>query len=42
MSMNLKPSPEGLKNIECKKGMPPVRLPTPYVPPTDLLEKQEN
>ncbi len=29
------------KNAECKKGMPPVRPPIPYVPPTDLHEKQE-
>jgi hypothetical protein len=29
------------KNAECEKGTPPVRLPIPYVPPTDLLEKQE-
>jgi hypothetical protein len=41
MSSNLKSLPEGLKNTECVKGMPPVRLPIPYVPPTDLLEKRE-
>jgi hypothetical protein len=41
MSTNLKPLPEGLKNTECEKGMPPVRPPIPYVPPTDLLEKWE-
>jgi hypothetical protein len=29
-----------LKDTECKKGAPPVRLPTLYVPPTDLLKKQ--
>jgi hypothetical protein len=41
MSMNLKSLPEGLKNTKCKKGMPPIRRPIPYVPPTDLLKKQE-
>jgi hypothetical protein len=41
MSTNLKSLPEGLKNVECKKGTPLVRPPIPYVPPTDLLEKQE-
>ncbi len=41
MSSNLKSPLEGLKNAECKKGMPPVRPPIPYVPPTDLLEKRE-
>ncbi len=41
MSLNLKSLPEGLKNAECEKGTPPVRPPIPYVPPTDLLEKQE-
>ncbi len=41
MSSSLKPSPEGLKNTECKKDTPPVRPPIPYVPPTDLHEKQE-
>jgi hypothetical protein len=41
MSTNLKSPPEGLKNAKCKKGMPPVRPPIPYVPPTDLLEKWE-
>jgi hypothetical protein len=41
MSSNLKSPPEGLKNSECKKGMPPNRSPIPYVPPTDLLKKQE-
>ncbi len=41
MSLNLKSPPKGLKNAECKKGTPPVRLPMPYVPPTDLLKKQE-
>ncbi len=37
----LKSLPEGLKNAECKQGTTPVRLPIPYVPPTDLLEKWE-
>jgi hypothetical protein len=41
MSLNLMSPPEGLKNAECKKGTPPVRLPILYVPPTDLLEKRE-
>jgi hypothetical protein len=41
MSTNLKSLPEGLKNVKCKKGMPPVRPPIPYVPPTDLHKKQE-
>jgi hypothetical protein len=41
MSSNLKSLPEGLKNAECKKGTPPVRPPIPYVPLTDLHEKQE-
>ncbi len=34
MSLNLKSPSEGLKNAEWKKGMLPVRLPIPYVPPT--------
>ncbi len=41
MSLNLKSPLEGLKNAKCKKGTPPVRPPILYVPPTDLLEKQE-
>jgi hypothetical protein len=41
MSSNLKSPPEGLKNAECKKGMPPVRPPIPYVSPTDIHEKRE-
>ncbi len=41
MSSSLKSPPEGLKNAECKKGTPPVGPPIPYVPPTDLHEKQE-
>jgi hypothetical protein len=41
MSSSLKSLPEGLKNAECNKGTLPVRLPIPYVPPTDLHEKQE-
>jgi hypothetical protein len=41
MSSSLKSLPEGLKNAKCKKGTPPVRPPIPYVPPTDLHEKQE-
>jgi hypothetical protein len=41
MSSSLKSQPEGLKNAECKKGTPPVRLPISYVPLTDLHEKRE-
>jgi hypothetical protein len=41
MSSNLKSPLKGLKNAKCKKGMLPARQPIPYVPPTDLLEKQE-
>jgi hypothetical protein len=41
MSSSLKSQLEGLKNAECKKGTPPVRPPIPYVPPTNLHEKQE-
>jgi hypothetical protein len=41
MSLNLKSPLEGLKNTKCKKVMLLVRLPIPYVPLTDLLEKRE-
>jgi hypothetical protein len=41
MSMNLKSLPEGLKNVKCEKGMPPVRPPILYVPPTHLLKKRK-
>jgi hypothetical protein len=41
MSSSLKSPLEGLKNAKCEKGAPPVRPPIPYVPPTDLHEKQE-
>jgi hypothetical protein len=41
MSASLKSPPEGLKNPEWEKGTLPVRLPIPYVPPTDLHEKRE-
>jgi hypothetical protein len=41
MSSSLKSPPEGQKNTECKKGTPPIRPPIPYVPPTNLHEKQE-
>jgi hypothetical protein len=41
MSTNLKSPPEGLQNAKCKKGMPPVRPLIPYVPRSDLHEKQE-
>ncbi len=41
MSSSLKSLPEGLNNAECEKGTPPIRPPIPYVPPTNLHEKQE-
>ncbi len=41
MSSSLKSPPECLTNAKCKKGAPPVRLPIPYVPPTDLHKKRE-
>jgi hypothetical protein len=41
MSFNFKSPPEGLKNLECKKGKSVAQPPIPYVPPLDLLEKQE-
>jgi hypothetical protein len=41
MSSSLKSPLEGLKNAKYKKGTLPVRLPIPYVPLTDLHEKQE-
>jgi hypothetical protein len=41
MSSSLKSPPKGLKNAECKKGTLPVRLPIPYVPPTNLHEQHE-
>jgi hypothetical protein len=41
MSTNLKFPLESLNNTECEKVTPPVRLPIPYVPLTDLLEKWE-
>jgi hypothetical protein len=41
MSSSLESPSEGVKNSECKKGMPPIRLPIPYVPPTDLHDKKE-
>jgi hypothetical protein len=41
MSSSLKSPPEGLKNVECEKGMLLVRPPIPYVLPTNLHEKQE-
>jgi hypothetical protein len=41
MSSSLKSPPKGLKNPECKKGIPPVRPLILYVPPTDLHKKQE-
>ncbi len=40
MSSNLKSLPEGLKNLECEKGMLIARPPIPYVPPADLHKKQ--
>jgi hypothetical protein len=41
MSLNLKSPPEGLKNAEYEKDTPLDRPPIPYVPPADLLKKQE-
>jgi hypothetical protein len=41
MSTDLKSLPEGLQNAKCEKGTPPVRLPIPYVPLSDLHEKRE-
>jgi hypothetical protein len=41
MSSSLKSPLDGLKNVECEKGTPPVRPPIPYVPPTELHEKRE-
>jgi hypothetical protein len=41
VSTNFKSLLEGLQNAKCKKGTLPVRPPIPYVPPTDLHEKQE-
>ncbi len=41
MKTNIKSPPEGLRNTECKKGTPLVRLPIPYVPPPDLHGKRE-
>jgi hypothetical protein len=41
MSSNLKSPLEGLKNAKCKKGKLIARPPIPYVPPSDLHEKQE-
>jgi hypothetical protein len=41
MSASLKSPLEGLKNVECEKGTPPIRPPIPYVPPTDLHKKRE-
>jgi hypothetical protein len=41
MSSSLKSPPKGLKNAEWEKGTPPFRPPIPYVPSTNLHEKQE-
>ncbi len=41
MSSSLKSPPEGLKALECKKGKSVARPSIPYVPPTDLIKKQE-
>jgi hypothetical protein len=40
MSTALK-SPEGLKDLECKKGQLSSRPPIPYIPPTDLVTTKE-
>jgi hypothetical protein len=41
MSSNLKFPPEGLKPSECKKGKSVARSPILFVPPLDLIKKQE-
>ena len=41
MSFNFKSPPEGLKNLECKKGKSVAQPPIPYVPPTNLSKKQD-
>ncbi len=41
MSSNLKSLLEGLKPLECEKGKTVAQLPIPYVPPMDLIKKQE-
>ncbi len=41
MSSSTKSPPEGLKASKCKKGKSGVRPPIPYVPPTNLIKKQE-
>jgi hypothetical protein len=41
MSSSLKSPPEGLKASECKKGKLGAQPPIPYVPLTDLIEKQQ-
>ncbi len=40
-SSSLKSPPDGLKASECKKGKLGAQPPIPYVPPTDLIKKQE-
>jgi hypothetical protein len=41
MSPNLKSPSQGLKASECKKGKSGARPPITYIPPTDLIKKQE-
>jgi hypothetical protein len=41
MGSSLKSPSEGLKASECKKGKSVTWPPIPYVPPTDLIKKQE-
>ncbi len=41
MSSSLKSPLEGLKPLECKNGKSVARPPIPYVPPLDLIKKQE-
>ncbi len=41
MSSSLKSPLEGLKVSECKKGKSVAWPPIPYVPPTNLIKKQE-
>ncbi len=41
MSSSLKSPPEGLKAFKCEKGKSSAQPPILYVPPTDLIKKQE-
>jgi hypothetical protein len=41
MSSNAKSPLEGLKATKCEKGKSGARPPIPYIPPTNLIKKQE-